>query len=155
MLGVGCTPRVAAGVVGLGCFADRRCSAAAWRTDHRAVRVLRPTPLGLREETAESVLWSQRHLLAAVGRCEWVLHCTGVVMAPRRGSCDGSDAAARHVAGSEVWLQWTMSSTNVKLNGFPWNYVGGRAAVDERLQRDDGGVCFGCRFLRRRHTASC
>ncbi|KAF8283268.1 putative retrotransposon hot spot (RHS) protein [Trypanosoma cruzi] len=154
-VGVGCTPRVAAGVVGLGCFADRRRSATAWRTDHRAVRAPRPTPLGLREETAASVLWSQRHLLAAVGRCEWVLHCTGVVVAPRRGSCDGSDAAARRGVEETRQPQWTMSSTNVRLSDFPWNCVGGRAAVDERLQRDDGGVCFGCRFLRRRHTASC
>ncbi|RNC35195.1 retrotransposon hot spot (RHS) protein [Trypanosoma cruzi] len=142
-VGVGCTPRVAAGVVGLDCFADRHRSATAWRTDHRAVRAPRPTSLGLREETAASVLWSQRHLLAAVGRCEWVLHRTGVVMVPRRGSCDGSDAAARHVAGSKVWPQWTMSSTNVRLSDFLWNYVGGRAAVDERLQCDDGGVCSG------------
>ncbi|PWV09117.1 putative retrotransposon hot spot protein (RHS) [Trypanosoma cruzi] len=52
-------------------------------------------------------------------------------MAPRRGSCDGSDAAARRVVGSEVWPRWTMSSTNMRLNGFLWNYVGGRAAVDE------------------------
>ncbi|PWV15991.1 putative retrotransposon hot spot protein (RHS) [Trypanosoma cruzi] len=61
---------VAAGVAGLGCFTDRRCSVAAWRTDRPAVRVRRPTALGLRDETAASVLWSQRHLLVAVGRCE-------------------------------------------------------------------------------------
>ncbi|RNF08302.1 retrotransposon hot spot (RHS) protein, partial [Trypanosoma cruzi] len=45
------------------------------------------------------------------GGASGMLHRTGVVMAPRRGSCDGSDAAARHVAGSKVWPQWTMSST--------------------------------------------
>ncbi|KAF8286573.1 retrotransposon hot spot protein (RHS), putative, partial [Trypanosoma cruzi] len=54
------------GVVGLGCFTDMRCSAAAWRSGHPAVRVRRATPLRLRDETAASVLWSQRHLLAAV-----------------------------------------------------------------------------------------
>ncbi|PWU97923.1 putative retrotransposon hot spot protein (RHS) [Trypanosoma cruzi] len=73
-----------------------------------------------------------------------MLHRTGVVVAPRRGSCDGSDAAARRVAGSKVWPRWTMSSTveeipqegntsstNMRLSDFLWNYVGGRAAVDE------------------------
>ncbi|RNC40878.1 retrotransposon hot spot (RHS) protein [Trypanosoma cruzi] len=35
-----------------------------------------------------------------LGGASGMLHRTGVVMAPRRGSCDGSDAAARHVAGS-------------------------------------------------------
>ncbi|PWU89534.1 putative retrotransposon hot spot protein (RHS,) [Trypanosoma cruzi] len=62
---------VSSGAVGLGCFTDMRCSAAAWRTDRPAVRVPRPTPLGLRDETAATALWSQRRLLAAVGRCEW------------------------------------------------------------------------------------
>ncbi|KAF5214652.1 Retrotransposon hot spot protein [Trypanosoma cruzi] len=137
-VGVGCTPRVAAGVVGLGCFADRRRGATAWRTDHRAVRAPRPTSLGQREETAESVLWSQRHLLAAVGRCEWVLHRTGVVMVPRRGSCDGSDAAARRGVEEIRQPQWTLDSrldkvlqegkeriTNMRLNDFLRNYFGG------------------------------
>ncbi|RNC39453.1 hypothetical protein TcCL_NonESM11194 [Trypanosoma cruzi] len=80
-------PRVAAEAVGLDCFTDRRCSAAAWRTDHRAVRVPRPTPLGQRDETAASVLWSQRHLLAAVGRCEWD--------ASPHGCCDGTSKRHR------------------------------------------------------------
>ncbi|RNC35261.1 retrotransposon hot spot (RHS) protein [Trypanosoma cruzi] len=73
---------VAARAVGLDCFTDRRCSVAAWRTDLPAVRVPRPTPLGLRNETDTSVLWSQRHLLAAVGRCEWD--------ASPHGCCDGT-----------------------------------------------------------------
>ncbi|RNC34598.1 retrotransposon hot spot protein (RHS) [Trypanosoma cruzi] len=38
-----------------------------------------------------------------LGGASGMLHRTGVVMAPRRGSCDGSDAAARHAVGSEVW----------------------------------------------------
>ncbi|RNC39887.1 retrotransposon hot spot (RHS) protein [Trypanosoma cruzi] len=107
------------------------------------MRVPRPTPLGQRGETAATVPWSQRLLLAAVGRASGMLHRTGVAMAPRRGSCDGSDAAARHVAGSKVWPQWTMSSTNMRLSKFLWNYAGGRAAVDERPQCDDGDVCSG------------
>ncbi|PWV19784.1 putative retrotransposon hot spot protein (RHS) [Trypanosoma cruzi] len=99
---------------------------------------------------ASGTCWPQ------LGGASGMPHRTGVVMAPRRGSCDGSDAAARHAVGSEVWPQWTMSSTveeilqegntsstNVRLSDFLWNYVGGRAAVDERLQCDDGGVCSG------------
>ncbi|EKG02169.1 retrotransposon hot spot (RHS) protein, putative [Trypanosoma cruzi] len=72
-----------------------------------------------------------------------MLHCTGVVMAPRRGiSCDGSDAAARHVVGSKQRPQWTMNSsvkdillegstlrTDMKLNDFLRSYLGGRAVV--------------------------
>ncbi|PWV19798.1 putative retrotransposon hot spot protein (RHS) [Trypanosoma cruzi] len=86
---------------------------------------------------ASGTCWPQ------LGGASGMLHRTGVVMAPRRGSCDGFDAAARHVVGSELWPQWTMSSTNVRLSDFLWNYVGGRAAVDERLQCDDGDVCSG------------
>ncbi|PWV09265.1 putative retrotransposon hot spot protein (RHS) [Trypanosoma cruzi] len=74
---------------------------------------------------ASGIFWPQ------LGGTSGLLHRTGVVMAPRRGSCDGSDAAARHVVGSKVWPRWTMSSTNVRLSDFLWNYVGGRAAVDE------------------------
>ncbi|RNC40433.1 retrotransposon hot spot (RHS) protein [Trypanosoma cruzi] len=83
-----------------------------------------------------------------------MLHRTVFVMAPCSGSCDGSDAAARHVAGSNVWPQRTMSSTNMRLSDFLWNYVGGRAAVVERLQCDDGGVCSGAGWLRTRPAAS-
>ncbi|PWU93022.1 putative retrotransposon hot spot protein (RHS) [Trypanosoma cruzi] len=99
---------------------------------------------------ASGACWPQ------LGGASGMLHRTGVVVAPRRGSCDGSDAAARRVAGSKVWPRWTMSSTveeilqegntsstNMRLSDFLWNYVGGRAAVDERLQCDDGGVCSG------------
>ncbi|PWV14145.1 putative retrotransposon hot spot protein (RHS) [Trypanosoma cruzi] len=78
-----------------------------------------------------------------LGGASGMLHRTGVVMAPCSGSCDGSDAAARHVVESKVWPQWTMSSTNMRLSGFLWNYAGGRAAVGERLQCDDGVVCSG------------
>ncbi|PWV00364.1 putative retrotransposon hot spot protein (RHS) [Trypanosoma cruzi] len=100
---------------------------------------------------ASGTCWPQ------LGGASGLLHCTGVVMAPRRGiPGDGSDAAARHVVGNKVWPQWTMSSsveeilqegntssTNVRLSDFLWNYFGGRAAVDERLQCDDGDVCSG------------
>ncbi|PWV03302.1 putative retrotransposon hot spot protein (RHS,) [Trypanosoma cruzi] len=89
-----------------------------------------------------------------LGGASGMLHRTGVVMAPRRGSCDGSDAAARHVVGSEVWPQWTMSSTNMRPSDFLWNYVGGRAAVDERPKCDDGDVCSGAGRLRTRPAAS-
>ncbi|EKG07773.1 retrotransposon hot spot (RHS) protein, putative [Trypanosoma cruzi] len=75
-----------------------------------------------------------------------MLRRTGVVMAPRSGiPGDGSDAAARR--GVEVWPrrpEWTMSSTvedvllegdtlstDMKLNDFLRNYVGGRAVVGE------------------------
>ncbi|ESS55897.1 retrotransposon hot spot protein (RHS) [Trypanosoma cruzi Dm28c] len=72
-----------------------------------------------------------------------MLHRTGVVMAPHSGiPGDGSDAAARNVAGSKQRPQWTMSSsvedillegstlsTDMKLNDFLRNYVGGRAVV--------------------------
>ncbi|RNC46460.1 putative retrotransposon hot spot (RHS) protein, partial [Trypanosoma cruzi] len=71
-----------------------------------------------------------------------MLHRTGVVMAPRRGSRDGSDAAARHVVRSKVWPQWTMSSTveeilregknsssNMKLNDFLRSKLNGRGVV--------------------------
>ncbi|RNF12049.1 putative retrotransposon hot spot (RHS) protein [Trypanosoma cruzi] len=50
---------------------------------------------------ASGTCWQQ------LGGASGILHRTGVVMAPRRGSCDGSDAAARHVVGSKVWPQWT------------------------------------------------
>ncbi|RNC40268.1 retrotransposon hot spot (RHS) protein [Trypanosoma cruzi] len=86
---------------------------------------------------ASGTCWPQ------LGGVSGMPHRTGVVMAPRRGSCDDSDAAARHVAGSKMWPQWTMSGTNMRLSDFLWNYVGGRAAVDERPQRDDGDVCSG------------
>ncbi|PWU84168.1 putative retrotransposon hot spot (RHS) protein [Trypanosoma cruzi] len=75
---------------------------------------------------ASGTCWPQ------LGGASGMLHRTGVVMAPRRGiSGDGSDAAARHVVGSELWPQWTISSTKMKLSDFLWNYVGGRAAVDK------------------------
>ncbi|PWU97894.1 hypothetical protein C3747_238g50 [Trypanosoma cruzi] len=61
-----------------------------------------------------------------LGGASGMLHRTGVVMAPCSGSCDGSDAAARHVVESKVWPQWTMSSTNMRLSDFLRNYVGGR-----------------------------
>ncbi|PWU84856.1 putative retrotransposon hot spot (RHS) protein [Trypanosoma cruzi] len=69
---------------------------------------------------ASGTCWPQ------LGGASGMLHRTGVVMAPRSGSCDGSDAATRDVAGSKGRPQWTMSSTNMRLSDFLWNYVGGR-----------------------------
>ncbi|PWU84673.1 putative retrotransposon hot spot (RHS) protein [Trypanosoma cruzi] len=46
-----------------------------------------------------------------LGGASGMLHRTGVVMEPRRGSCDGSEAAVRRgVEGSKHRPQWTMSS---------------------------------------------
>ncbi|KAF5221841.1 hypothetical protein ECC02_005199 [Trypanosoma cruzi] len=73
-----------------------------------------------------------------------MLHRTGVVMAPRSGiPGDGSDAATRRGVEAQQ-PKWTMSSsvedillggdtlsTDMKLNDFLRNYVGGRAAVGE------------------------
>ncbi|PWU87963.1 putative retrotransposon hot spot protein (RHS) [Trypanosoma cruzi] len=130
-----------------GCMAHRPPSRASATPNAvgTAGRNSRECPFG-----ASGACWPQ------LGGATGMLHRTGVVVAPRRGSCDGSDAAARRVAGSKVWPRWTMSSTveeilqeentsstNMRLSDFLWNYVGGRAAVDERLQCDDGGVCSG------------
>ncbi|RNE95545.1 retrotransposon hot spot (RHS) protein, partial [Trypanosoma cruzi] len=74
-----------------------------------------------------------------------MLHRTGVVMAPRSGiSGDASDAATRRGVEETRRPEWTMSSTvedillggstlrtDMKLNDFLRNYVGGRAAVGE------------------------
>ncbi|PWU93797.1 putative retrotransposon hot spot protein (RHS,) [Trypanosoma cruzi] len=97
---------------------------------------------------ASGICWPQ------LGGVSGMPHRTGFVMAPRRGSCDGSDAAARHVVRSKVRPQWTMNSTNMRLNDFLWDYVGGRVAVDERIQRDDGDVCSGAGWLRTRPAVS-
>ncbi|PWV04377.1 putative retrotransposon hot spot protein (RHS) [Trypanosoma cruzi] len=80
-----------------------------------------------------------------LGGASGMLHRTGVVMAPRRGSCDGSDAAARHVAGSKQRLQWTMSSsvedillggsnksTDMKLNDFLRSKLGEEWVVERK-----------------------
>ncbi|KAF8306074.1 retrotransposon hot spot protein (RHS), putative, partial [Trypanosoma cruzi] len=108
---VGCTPRVAAGAVGLGCFADRRCSAAAWRTDHSAVRVPRPTPLGLAGRKGRDRPLEPAAPAGRIWACEWDASPHGVVMAPRSGiSGDGSDAATCRGV-EEMRLQWTMSSS--------------------------------------------
>ncbi|PWU99947.1 putative retrotransposon hot spot (RHS) protein [Trypanosoma cruzi] len=85
---------------------------------------------------ASGTCWPQ------LGGASGTLHRTGAVMAPRRGSCDGSDAAARRVVEGTRQPQWTMSSTvkdvllggdtlstDMKLNDFLRNYVGGRAVV--------------------------
>ncbi|EKF98844.1 retrotransposon hot spot (RHS) protein, putative, partial [Trypanosoma cruzi] len=88
---------------------------------------------------ASEICWPQ------LGGASGMLHRTGVVMAPRRGiSGDGSDAAARRGVEGTRRPEWTMSSTvedvllggdtlstDMKLNDFLRNYVGGRAAVGE------------------------
>ncbi|KAF5214092.1 hypothetical protein ECC02_013342 [Trypanosoma cruzi] len=79
-----------------------------------------------------------------LGGVSGMLHRTGVVMAPRSGiPGDGSDAAARRRVEETRQPKWTMSSsvedillggdtsTEMKLNDFLRNCVGGRAAVDE------------------------
>ncbi|RNC38103.1 putative retrotransposon hot spot (RHS) protein, partial [Trypanosoma cruzi] len=88
---------------------------------------------------ASSTCWPQ------LGGASGMLHRTGVVMAPRSGiPGDGSDAAARRGVEETRRPNWTMSSsvkdillegstlrTDMKLNDFLRNYVGGRAAVGE------------------------
>ncbi|PWU93142.1 putative retrotransposon hot spot protein (RHS,) [Trypanosoma cruzi] len=83
----------------------------------------------------------------------------GVVMAPRRGSSGGSDAATcRGVAGTRR-QEWTMSSTvedillegstnrtdisDMKLNDFLRSNLGGRGVVDTNENVHDAGVCSG------------
>ncbi|PWU96076.1 putative retrotransposon hot spot (RHS) protein [Trypanosoma cruzi] len=89
---------------------------------------------------ASGTCWPQ------LGGASGMLHRTGVVMAPRRGiPDDGSDAAARHVAGSKVWPQWTMSSsvedillggsnnsTDMKLNDFLRSNLGDEWVVERK-----------------------
>ncbi|RNC38128.1 retrotransposon hot spot (RHS) protein [Trypanosoma cruzi] len=88
---------------------------------------------------ASDICWPQ------LGGASGMLHRTGVVMAPRRGSRDGSDAAARHVAGSKQRPQWTMSSsvkdillegstlrTDMKLNDFLRRNLGGKGVVKKK-----------------------
>ncbi|PWU88464.1 putative retrotransposon hot spot (RHS) protein [Trypanosoma cruzi] len=86
---------------------------------------------------ASGTCWPQ------LGGASGMLHRTGVVMAPRRGSCDGSDAAERRGVEGMRRPQWTMSSaiedvllegstnrTDMKLNDFLRGKLGGRAVVD-------------------------
>ncbi|EAN93613.1 putative retrotransposon hot spot (RHS) protein [Trypanosoma cruzi] len=86
---------------------------------------------------ASDICWPQ------LGGASGMLHRTGVVMTPRSGiPGDGSDAAARHVAGSKQRPQWTMSSsvrdtllegstlrTDTKLNDFLRSNLGGKGVV--------------------------
>ncbi|RNF00553.1 putative retrotransposon hot spot (RHS) protein [Trypanosoma cruzi] len=73
---------------------------------------------------ASGTCWPQ------LGSASGMLHRTVVVMAPRRGCCDGSDAAARNAAGSKQRPQWTMSSTNMRLSDFLTMELDGRDALD-------------------------
>ncbi|KAF5215591.1 retrotransposon hot spot (RHS) protein [Trypanosoma cruzi] len=72
-----------------------------------------------------------------------MLHRTGVVMAPRRGSGDGSDAATHIRVEEPRQPQWTFSSrvkdillkgkesiTNMRLNDFLRNYFDGRGVEE-------------------------
>ncbi|PWU89806.1 putative retrotransposon hot spot protein (RHS) [Trypanosoma cruzi] len=86
---------------------------------------------------ASGTCWPQ------LGGVSGMLCRTGVVIAPCSGSCDGSDAAARHVAGSKERPQWTLDSwldkvllegkeriTKMRLNDFPRNYFDGRGVEE-------------------------
>ncbi|PWV05433.1 putative retrotransposon hot spot protein (RHS) [Trypanosoma cruzi] len=135
---------VAAEAVCLDCFTDRRCSAAAWRTDHRAVRAPRPTPLGCGTKQPRLSFGASGTCWPQLGGVSGMLHHTGVVMAPRSGiPGDGSDAAARRRVEETRQPKWTMSSsvedillegntfsTNMRLNGLLCNYIGGRGVVE-------------------------
>ncbi|KAF8278490.1 putative retrotransposon hot spot (RHS) protein [Trypanosoma cruzi] len=78
-----------------------------------------------------------------LGGASGMLHRTGVVMAPRRGSCDGSDAAARRVVEGMRRPNWTHDGrldklllegkeriTNMRLNEFLRNYFDGRGVEE-------------------------
>ncbi|PWV07018.1 putative retrotransposon hot spot protein (RHS) [Trypanosoma cruzi] len=86
---------------------------------------------------ASGTCWPQ------LGGASGMLHRTGVAMAHCRGSCDGSDAAARRGVEKTQRPPWTMSSTveeilqegntsstNMRLNDFLRNYFGGRGVVE-------------------------
>ncbi|KAF5217678.1 hypothetical protein ECC02_009453 [Trypanosoma cruzi] len=78
-----------------------------------------------------------------LGGASGMLHRTGVVMAPRRGSGDGSDAATHIRVEEPRQPQWTFSSrvkdillkgkesiTNMRLNDFLRNYFDGRGVEE-------------------------
>ncbi|RNC51659.1 retrotransposon hot spot (RHS) protein [Trypanosoma cruzi] len=86
---------------------------------------------------ASGTCWPQ------LGGASGMLHRTGVVMAPRRGSGDGSDAATRRGVEETRQPQWTFSSsvkdillkgkeriTNMRLNDFLRNYFDGRGVEE-------------------------
>ncbi|KAF5224430.1 hypothetical protein ECC02_002373 [Trypanosoma cruzi] len=86
---------------------------------------------------ASGTCWPQ------LGGASGMLHRTGVVMAPRRGSGDGSDAATRRGVEERRQPQWTFSSsvkdillkgkeriTNMRLNDFLRNYFDGRGVEE-------------------------
>ncbi|RNF06399.1 retrotransposon hot spot (RHS) protein, partial [Trypanosoma cruzi] len=89
---------------------------------------------------ASGTCWPQ------LGGASGMLHRTGVVMAPHSGiPGDGSDAAARNVAGSKQRPQWTMNSrvkdillegstlrTDMKLNDFLRSNLGGKGVVKKK-----------------------
>ncbi|RNC39245.1 putative retrotransposon hot spot (RHS) protein [Trypanosoma cruzi] len=78
-----------------------------------------------------------------LGGASGMLHRTGVVMAPRRGSCDGSDAATHIRVVETQQPKWTLDSwldkvllegkeriTKMRLNDFLRNYFDGRGVVE-------------------------
>ncbi|PWV04591.1 putative retrotransposon hot spot (RHS) protein [Trypanosoma cruzi] len=88
---------------------------------------------------ASGTCWPQ------LGGASGMLRRTGVVVVPRGGFGDGSDAAARHLAGSkgrpqltvdgrveDVLLDGYTPSTKMRLNDFLWSYVGSMAVAGER-----------------------
>ncbi|KAF8284570.1 putative retrotransposon hot spot (RHS) protein [Trypanosoma cruzi] len=104
-----------------------QCGCMAHRQPCRASAT--PNAIGTAGGTAATVLWSQRHLLAAVGRCEWD--------ASPHGCCDGALQRLRcwfrrcNLQRSKERPQWTLDSlvedvlldgdtlnTKMKLNDF-------------------------------------
>ncbi|PWU83138.1 putative retrotransposon hot spot protein (RHS,) [Trypanosoma cruzi] len=78
-----------------------------------------------------------------LGGASGMLHRTGVVMAPRRGSCDGSDAAARRGVEETRRPEWALDSrldevlleekeriTNMRLNDFLRNHFDSRGVEE-------------------------
>ncbi|PWU82841.1 putative retrotransposon hot spot (RHS) protein [Trypanosoma cruzi] len=105
---------------------------------------------------ASGTCWPQ------LGGASGMPHRTGVVMAPRSGiSGDGSDAAARNVAGSKQRPQWTMNSyiedillegstlsTSIKLKDFLRSKLGDEWVV----KRKKGTSLWRCLFRSRMLT---
>ncbi|PWU88818.1 putative retrotransposon hot spot protein (RHS) [Trypanosoma cruzi] len=110
---------------------------------------------------ASGTCWPQ------LGGASGMLHCTGVVMAPRRGSGDVSDTATRRGVKGTQQPQWTMSSsvkdillegdtlrTDMKLNDFLRSKLGDEWVVKKKWERHYGDVCSGAGCLRTRPAAS-
>ncbi|PWU96512.1 putative retrotransposon hot spot protein (RHS) [Trypanosoma cruzi] len=132
--------RVAAEAVCLDCFADRRCSAAAWRTDHRAVRAPAQRHWDCGTKNPRLSFGASGTCRPRLGGASGMLHRTGAVMARCSGCGDGSDAATCRGVEERRRPNWTLDGRLDKvllegkeriarmwLNGFLRNYIGGRA----------------------------